>query len=83
MNECHNPIEGTVCYYNETSFCHGRLWTCKTCGEKFCAEHWHETDKGLKVECVACEYDRKHSTKDRELYWQDQSTKPKSPFGPF
>ena len=49
----------TTCYYDEPSICHGRTWKCRTCGERFCQTHWHETSKGKNVECVACEGARK------------------------
>lgn len=43
-----------TCYY-ATPDCEGDLWTCQSCGEQFCQTHWHQTDKGTNVECVACE----------------------------
>jgi hypothetical protein len=45
------------CYYSNTA-CTGYLWECETCGESYCEEHSHETDKGANVECVACERER-------------------------
>jgi hypothetical protein len=44
-----------MCYF-ATEDCHGELWTCETCGERFCQYHWHQTDKGTNVECAGCEY---------------------------
>lgn len=44
------------CYFNDGALgCQGDLWQCKTCGEWFCQTHFHVTDKGRNVECVACE----------------------------
>lgn len=51
------------CYFNTQSCC-GELWQCRTCGEWFCQYHWHETDKGRNVECVACERERKAPTEE-------------------
>ena len=46
------------CYYG-TDECGDDLWQCQTCKEWFCKElHWHETQLGYCVECVACEEDR-------------------------
>lgn len=45
------------CYYNN-ELCAGVLWECSTCGESFCQTHWHQTDLGYEVECVACERER-------------------------
>jgi len=42
------------CYY-QTTLCDGRLWTCRTCQQRFCETHTHTTSKGLNLECVACE----------------------------
>lgn len=42
------------CYY-DNELCCGDLWECRTCGEEFCQTHWHQTDLGHEVECVACE----------------------------
>jgi hypothetical protein len=47
------------CYYAEPSVCDGELWECQTCHNQYCESHWHETDLGEKVECVACERERK------------------------
>lgn len=46
------------CYFG-TPDCEGPLWTCQTCGEKFCQYHFHETTAGYNVECAGCEYNRK------------------------
>jgi hypothetical protein len=43
------------CYYRTADACHGERWTCAGCNEKFCQTHFHVTDKGRNVECVACE----------------------------
>jgi hypothetical protein len=53
-DERHQPD----CYYGDAT-CKGPLWTCQTCKEEFCGFHWHETDRGRNVECVACEQNRK------------------------
>ena len=53
------------CYYKDDGFCSEDLWQCGTCKEWFCAHHWHETDKGFCVECVACERTRKSSNQDQ------------------
>lgn len=45
------------CYYNN-EVCRGELWTCVTCGEQYCQTHFHATDKGDNIECVACENKR-------------------------
>ena len=50
-----------TCYY-DSELCNGKLWRCKTCGEWFCETHWHETDLGRNVECVACERKRVKNT---------------------
>lgn len=49
------------CYYSSGSqgnLCQGALWECRTCGEIFCQAHFHETDLGYNIECVACETER-------------------------
>lgn len=46
------------CYYHDPDFCGGSWWSCLTCGETFCEEHFHRTDLGENVECVACERER-------------------------
>lgn len=33
-------------------------WKCRTCGESYCSDHWHETSKGKNVECSGCEMRR-------------------------
>lgn len=48
-----------TCYYDDNEACGGELWQCKTCGQWFCENHWHETDLGRNVECVACERARR------------------------
>lgn len=53
------------CYYG-SEICAGRLWTCKTCGERYCQTHWHETSKGQNVECVACERERIDAEEDED-----------------
>lgn len=55
-------VEG--CYYGDANVCNGELWECGTCGEQFCDQHWHETDKGKNAECVGCERERKDASKD-------------------
>lgn len=50
-------MEYGQCYYR-SSVCQGPLWQCETCGEHFCETHWHQTDKGVNVECVGCERNR-------------------------
>jgi hypothetical protein len=52
------------CYYDDPDICTDELWKCETCGQYYCSEHWHETDKGYKVECVACEYGRLHPNEE-------------------
>ena len=49
------------CYY-DNELCEGELWECLTCSESYCQTHWHDTDKGHNVECVACE--RQRQTED-------------------
>lgn len=56
---------GDGCYYGEPA-CHGRLWTCRTCKNKYCQLHWHETSKGRNVECVVCERERKEAEKEKQ-----------------
>ena len=48
------------CYFDDHGNCDysDDLWQCQTCKEWFCHYHWHETDRGRNVECVACEYNR-------------------------
>jgi len=47
------------CYYdNEMCDYSDGLWQCQTCHEWFCHAHWHSTDLGYNVECVACERER-------------------------
>lgn len=46
------------CYYADPETCSGPDWRCLTCGETYCEEHWHRTDLGENVECVACERER-------------------------
>lgn len=46
------------CYYDDPAVCEGELWECETCHENYCQTHWHETDLGTNVECVACERER-------------------------
>lgn len=46
---------GDNCYF-DNELCKGQLWQCQTCGEWYCETHWHKTEKGVNVECVACEY---------------------------
>jgi len=55
-----------TCYY-DNEICAGELWQCKTCGQWFCENHWHETDLGRNVECVACERWRKSLIQIDEL----------------
>ena len=46
------------CYYG-TDQCGDEVWQCQTCKEWYCKElHWHETQVGYCVECVACEEKR-------------------------
>lgn len=33
-------------------------WTCQTCEEIFCRDHWHDTELGSNVECATCERKR-------------------------
>ena len=47
----------TKCYY-DNELCEGELWQCQTCEEHYCQTHFHQTDKGENVECVACERER-------------------------
>jgi hypothetical protein len=47
------------CYYGDPGVCSGDLWTCRTCGNRYCETHNHVTSKGENVECVACERERK------------------------
>jgi len=60
--DCEEAGQGIMasdkCYY-DNELCDGELWLCQSCGESFCHTHWHETDLGYKVECVACEHERK------------------------
>ncbi len=46
------------CYYQDPSFCKGEIWQCQTCEQDFCEAHFHNTEKGDNVECVACESER-------------------------
>lgn len=48
-----------TCYYDDPLTCHGELWECETCHQLYCSAHWHETELGRNVECVACERQRK------------------------
>ena len=48
------------CYYGDPVVCEGDTWACLTCGESFCEAHGHTTDKGVNVECVACEREREN-----------------------
>lgn len=52
--------EFNKCYY-DNDLCEGELWECETCKELYCETHFHETDLGCCVECVACEYQRKQA----------------------
>jgi hypothetical protein len=52
-------VEG--CYYGDADVCDGELWECETCHQQYCESHYHETDKGRNVECVACERERKET----------------------
>lgn len=51
------------CYYGEAE-CDSDDWKCQTCGETYCGYHFHNTDKGQNVECVACERERKESQEE-------------------
>lgn len=55
----------TDCYYADPNVCEGDTWQCITCGEHFCQTHWHETELGDNVECVACETSRIVAEKHR------------------
>lgn len=65
-----------TCYYSAQpgsahldaveEICEGELWECQTCGEQYCQTHWHETELGRNVECVACERARKDAAKQDE-----------------
>lgn len=46
------------CYYEDSKYCTQETWTCESCQQKYCTFHWHETDNGENVECVACERER-------------------------
>jgi len=48
------------CYYG-ADCCTGELWECETCHEEYCEFHFHQTEKGHNVECVACERVRKEA----------------------
>ena len=52
-----NPLH---CYYGCVRYHIDELWQCQTCRERYCYDHWHETDLGHCVECVACERVRKN-----------------------
>ena len=54
------------CYYSDPKNCHGAIWTCQSCGEDFCDFHFHETEKGLNVECVVCEQSRLEEEEEQE-----------------
>lgn len=54
------------CYYHDAKLCRGETWECETCGETFCDFHFHDTDKGHNVECVACERSRKDAEREDE-----------------
>lgn len=47
-----------ICYYDSPE-CQGELRQCKICKTWYCEFHFHETDKGRCVECVACEQAKK------------------------
>ena len=47
----------TDCYYGEP-ICEGETWECETCGSEYCQIHYHQTELGDGVECVACERER-------------------------
>jgi hypothetical protein len=46
------------CTLHTEGVCTLPLWACQTCGEKFCATHWHRTSLGENVECSGCERNR-------------------------
>lgn len=48
------------CYY-DNELCEGELWECESCNEEYCQTHFHVTDKGYNVECVACERERERT----------------------
>ena len=55
------------CYYGcqEPEDRPDELWQCGTCHEWYCYDHWHETDLGYCIECVACERIRKEAEEDK------------------
>lgn len=67
------------CYY-DNQLCEGELWECQTCEQHYCQAHFHQTDKGENVECVACERERleaekKEDEKPRGWVFVDDETK--------
>lgn len=48
----------TKCYYENPDFCSAEVWERETCGETYCTNHFHDTEKGNNVECVICERNR-------------------------
>jgi hypothetical protein len=54
---CHTEGMKTSCYY-DNDLCEGELWVCDSCKEEYCQTHWHVTELGKNVECVACERER-------------------------
>lgn len=58
-----NVVHKNDCYFGEDD-CQGQLWTCQTCGDRFCETHFHVTAKGRNVECCACEYNAADYARD-------------------
>lgn len=56
-------VKEIECYYGDPDVCTDETWECQTCGEAYCTAHWHETEKGTNVECVACERERKEAAR--------------------
>lgn len=57
-------MKAIKCYYDDPSYCSNKLWQCQYCGEWYCTNHGHVTEKGTNVECAACEYERKEREED-------------------
>lgn len=58
------------CYYADPFVCDGESWECLTCHEHYCQAHYHQTDKGVNVECVACERNRMDQRDEPSLFAQ-------------
>ena len=59
----------TKCYY-DSSRCEGEEWQCATCLSLYCQTHFHQTNLGTNVECVACERERMDSQDEEAKKWE-------------